>query len=217
MQTRVAAVLFDLDGTLLDTLQDLADSSNAALERLGLAPHPVEAYRHFVGSGMSALVQRILPKQDSEAKHEQCLTILREEYGRRWDATSRPYDGIAFMLNSLFAEGIPLAVLSNKPHDFTCLTVERLLADWAFAHVRGVDEATPPKPDPTGALAVSSILGVDPTRCLYVGDTSIDMMTAQAAGMISVGVTWGFRDEEELRTHHAQHIIHEPGQLLDLT
>lgn len=218
MANSVQAVFFDLDGTLLDTLQDLADSGNAALERLGHEQHPIAAYRHFVGSGMSALAERILPPpaNDREAA-SQCLEILREEYGRRWDHSTRPYDGIAAMLDELQSAGMPLSVLSNKPHDFTCLTVERFLGNWTFAHVRGVDDTTPPKPDPQGALALMDTMSADPSRCLYVGDTSIDMQTAHAAGMISVGVTWGFRDEQELRAHDAHYIIHTPSELLDLT
>ena len=218
MVNSVQAVFFDLDGTLLDTLQDIADSANAALERLGHEQHPTAAYRHFVGSGMAALAERILPPTANEQDAaSQCLKILREEYGRRWDQTTRPYNGIASMLGELQSTGMPLCVLSNKPHDFTCLTVERLLGDWTFAHVRGVDDATPPKPDPQGALTLTNKMGVEPSRCLYVGDTSIDIQTAHAAGMISVGVTWGFRDEQELRANDAHHIIHTPSELLDLT
>ena len=121
------------------------------------------------------------------------------------------------MLDALVGRAMPMAVLSNKPHDFTCLTVERLLGRWPFAVIQGVDEETPPKPDPTGALRLAARLGIEPSNCLYVGDTRVDMETATAAGMVSVGVTWGFRDEEELRTYRARHIIHRPEELLDLT
>jgi phosphoglycolate phosphatase len=214
----IAAVLFDLDGTLLDTLQDLADSGNAALEVLGYPTHRVDAYRHFVGDGMAVLAQRILPAHVTDpAMQARCLDVVREQYAQRWNHSSRPYDGVEGMLDALAEDSVPMAVLSNKPHDFTRLTVEHLLARWTFAEVQGVDADTPPKPDASGALAMTARLQLEPSRCLYVGDTRIDMETATAADMIPVGVTWGFRDEEELRAHGARHIIHHPDELLDLT
>lgn len=212
------AVVFDLDGTLLDTLQDLADSANAALEQLGLPSHPVDAYRHFVGQGMPNLAQRILPDHMQDAATAgRCLDLVRSAYAQRWDHTSRPYEGVAEVLDALTERGVPIAILSNKPHDFTELTVQRLLSPWTFARVQGVDDDTPPKPDPRGALQLLQDLGADAARSLYVGDTQVDMQTAAAAGMISVGVTWGFRDEDELRRHRARFVLHHPRQLLDLT
>lgn len=214
---RIDAVVFDLDGTLLDTLQDLADSANAALEQLGYPTHAQDAYRRFIGGGLRDLVERILPTGEREDDQvETCIQELRRQYEPRWAATSRPYPGIADLLDTLSRSQIPMAVLSNKPHDFAVVSVQRLLQPWSFAIVRGADALTPPKPDPTGALYVAAALDVAPQHVLYVGDTPIDMDTAAAAGMVSVGVTWGFRGEAELRDHGAQHVIHRPVELLDL-
>lgn len=213
----IDALIFDLDGTLLDTLQDLADSGNATLELLGHPTHAQDAYRQFIGSGIRELARRMLPANiRSEDQVATCLAELRRQYEPRWAATSRPYPGIADMLDALTARQMPKAILSNKPHDFTVLSVRRLLEPWSFAEVRGASAETPPKPDPTGALAMAATLAVEPARVLYVGDTSIDMDTASAAGMVSVGVTWGFRDEAELREHGARYIVHEPVEVLGL-
>jgi phosphoglycolate phosphatase len=213
----IQAVIFDLDGTLLDTLQDLAESANATLLEMGHPTHEIDAYRQFVGGGIRELALRMLPpdhRADDEV--ERCLQILRVQYGSRWDATSRPFAGVADMLDELTRRQLPMAILSNKPHDFTVLTAERLLDGWEFVEVRGVGEFTVPKPDPAGALAIAAALGVKPEHVLYVGDTNTDMDTAAAAGMESVGVTWGFRDEVELLAHGARHIIHHPAELLEL-
>jgi phosphoglycolate phosphatase len=213
----IDAVVFDLDGTLLDTLQDLADSANATLESLGHPTHPTDVYRGLIGGGIRELALKMLPEDHREDDEvTRCLKSLRVEYGSRWDATTRPYPGIPVMLDALVECGTPMAILSNKPHDFTILTAERLLDRWEFKEIRGVGEHTLPKPDPTGAVALAARLGVSPGRVLYVGDTSVDMDTASSAGMVSVGVTWGFRDIAELRAHGANHIIHEPVDLLEL-
>jgi phosphoglycolate phosphatase len=213
----IRAIIFDLDGTLLDTLQDLVDSANAALTQMGHPTHTTAEYRRFIGRGIRELAVSILPDGvTTEDEISRCLTEFREQYGERWDATTCPYPGVATMLDALTLRGMPLAILSNKPHDFTVLSVDRLLGRWDFREVRGVSEQTLPKPDPTGALAVAASLGVRPCDLLYVGDTSTDMDTASAAGMVSVGVTWGFRDEAELRAHEAHNIIHSPMELLRL-
>lgn len=216
-QWPIDAIVFDLDGTLLDSLADLADTMNAVLQTNGYAMHPQEAYRHFVGTGMEALVRRTLPEHartpDEIAAR---LEDTRQEYARRWADSTRPYAGVPQMLDALQDRDLPMAVLSNKPDDFTSLTVERLLSDWSFAQVRGQRPDTPTKPDPAGAYAIAEALSVDPARVLYVGDTSTDMQTGRAAGMVTIGVTWGFRDRPELEEHGAHTVIDEPSQLLTL-
>jgi phosphoglycolate phosphatase len=210
-----AAVMFDLDGTLLDTLEDLADSMNAVLERLGFPCHPVEAYKYFVGDGMPNLVRRALPadRRDGTAV-ESGSQAMREEYAERWRAKSRPYDGVPEMLEGLIERGLKLTILSNKPDDFTKMTVEALLPDWNFNVVRGVLAEVPRKPDPTAALRIAEGLGIPPGDFLYCGDTDTDMKTAVAAGMVPLGALWGFRDARELRDAGAAILLERPEDLL---
>lgn len=213
----ISAVIFDLDGTLLDTLADLAGCMNSVLAAAGHPTHPQTEYRYFVGEGMETLVRRTLPASHrNDAEVAARLADMRDEYGQRWSETSRPYAGIADMLGALTEQRLPLTILSNKPDDFTRLTVETLLSDWRFAEVRGMRDDTPAKPDPAGAIAIAEALGVPAQRVLYVGDTATDMKTGTAAQMVTVGVTWGFRERDELEAHGAHSVIDEPMQLLDL-
>jgi phosphoglycolate phosphatase len=211
------AVLFDLDGTLLDTIEDLADSMNAVLRGLGLPEHGVAAYNRFVGDGVENLVRRALPAdRTGEEDVRRGVAAMREEYGNRWDAKSRAYAGIPELLDGLEAREVPLTVLSNKPDGLTVLCVEKLLPRWRFAAVRGAREGVPKKPDPTAALEIAAELAVAPADFLYVGDTDTDMRTAVAAGMRPVGALWGFRDAEELIACGAETLIARPPDLLDL-
>lgn len=210
------AVIFDLDGTLLDTLDDLADSMNAVLADGGWPSHPARAYRYFVGDGMPTLVRRALPIGHRDgATAAAALEAMRLEYGRRWDGRTRIYDGVSEMLDALLERGAQLAVLSNKPDDFTRLTVERLLARWTFAAVQGLRADVPRKPDPAGVRQMAAAMGWEPGHCLYVGDSSTDMVTARRAGMFAVGVTWGFRDREELVASGAEAVVDLPAQVLE--
>jgi len=211
------AVLFDLDGTLLNTLEDLADSMNAAVGRLGFPPHPLEAYNYFVGDGIVNMARRALPENHrDDATTARCVDLMRQIYTEHWHDKTVPYPGIPELLDALAARGLRMAILSNKPHDFTVLCVEKLLPSWSFDTVQGVSETVPPKPDPTGARAVAARLGLPPGAFLYLGDTNTDMQTANASGMFAVGACWGFRPPEELRANGAQALIETPAQLLDL-
>ncbi|MEW6753439.1 MAG: HAD family hydrolase [Candidatus Latescibacterota bacterium] len=211
------AVVFDLDGTLLDTLEDLADSMNAVLAREGCPQHPVGEYRYLVGDGMPVLVRRALPPDRQDAQSiDRCVLAMQKEYARRWDAHTRPYPGVPAMLDGLDARMMPKAVLSNKPEDFARLTVARLLPRWRFDPVCGARPDVPRKPDPWGARAIAAHLGVEPERFLYVGDTNTDMRTARAAGMCAVGATWGFRPAAELEESGADHLLRRPVDLLEL-
>lgn len=210
------AVLFDLDGTLLDTLEDLADSMNAALKRTGFPPHPVASYRYFVGDGVDMLVQRVLPTHAyTSSVHAQLREAMEDEYGQRWSAKSRPYEGIPALLDALQERTIPMVVLSNKPEPFTVQAVEHLLSDWHFAIVRGARPNVPTKPDPTSALHIADRMNIPPEDFLYLGDTNTDMQTARAAGMYALGATWGFRPGTELLESGAQRLLETPQQLLD--
>jgi phosphoglycolate phosphatase len=211
------AVLFDLDGTLLDTLDDLADSMNSVLMRHGFPTHPRDAYRYHVGDGVENLVSRSLPEAYRRAGFvAQCVGAMREEYGRRWAAKTRPYEGIPELLDGLTHRGIHMAVLSNKPHDFTQAMVAELLGRWRFDVVLGVRPSIPRKPDPSAAWEIARALGVPAESFLYLGDTNTDMKTANAAGMYAVGALWGFRPAEELRASGARVLIRTPTELLGL-
>ncbi len=217
MSTPPRAVIFDLDGTLLDTLADLADSGNAALAALGLPPHPDDAYRYFVGLGIEELVRRMLPedKRDPVILKE-ATALTAGEYKRRWKDKTRPYDGILELLAALRLRGLPVCVLSNKPQVYTDLTVEAFFPGGPFTHVRGARPEVPNKPHPAGALALAQDLGLSPGSIVFVGDTATDMKTARGAGMLPVGVLWGFRDEAELQQSGARRIIARPMELLHL-
>jgi phosphoglycolate phosphatase len=211
------AILFDLDGTLLDTLEDIAQAANDVLSGLELPTHPAGAYRRFIGDGVATLFQRALPPDRlTQGMVDRCVARFREAYGRTWNIHTRPFDGIPALLDDLVARGVELAVLSNKPDDFTRLFVDRYLACWPFRAVLGQREGVPRKPDPAGAIEIALRLGLPAERFLYVGDTAVDMETALRAGMCPVGVAWGFRPIEELRSAGAAAIIERPAGLLGL-
>jgi len=211
------AVVFDLDGTLLDTLDDLADSMNHVLAKYSYPVHEVDAYKYFVGNGLRELVRKTFPegfRDDENVDHG--LSELREEYSSRWSSKTKPYEGIAGLLNALADKGLKMAVLSNKADDFTKLMVRKLLPDWNFNLVFGERNGVPRKPDPAGALEIASSLGIQPQECLYLGDTGVDMRTAVSAGMYPIGVLWGFRKAEELVENGAKVLIANPATVLDL-
>jgi len=217
MAVPTRAVLFDLDGTLLDTLDDLAESMNAVLVGLGAPTHGRERYRILIGDGVDELVRGALPAgRVTDELVARGVAEMRREYGRRWDAKTRPYPQIEELLDALVSRAVPLAILSNKPHDLVLRIVARLLDRWPFDPVLGARASTPKKPDPTAALAAARSRGIAPGRWLCVGDSGGDMQTARAAGMVAVGVLWGFRDEAELRASGARALIARPLELLDL-
>ncbi len=214
---RVKAVLFDLDGTLLDTLEDIANSANSALIRHGLPQNEVDAYRYFVGDGVAKLISRALPdgKRDSDIIAD-CVKAFREDYSRNWNVKTRPYEGVPELLHALAAEHIKMAILSNKPDDFTKRCVTELLPNHDFEMILGQRHGIPMKPDPAGALQIADRLGIMPSQFLYLGDSAIDMKTAVRADMFPVGALWGFRPLEELQEHGAQAVIEHPMDLLGL-
>jgi len=193
------AVIFDLDGTLLNTLEDLADSMNCVLKRNRLPEHNLAAYRYFVGDGIEMLVRRALPFEvASENDFQRFVREMKSEYASRWLLKTRPYPGVPEMLAAFAAAGIAMAVLSNKPDDASNEIVKSLLPNIDFRIVLGATPERPKKPDPSAALEIASRLGISPEDFLFMGDTSIDMQTACAAGMFPVGALWGFRPAEEL-------------------
>lgn len=212
-----SAVVFDLDGTLLDSLADIADSANGVLAGFGFPTHGYDAYRFFVGDGVAVLFSRCLP---AEARSPEmiaaCVASFRDAYGLRWNRFTRPYDGVAELLTELSRRNFRLAVLSNKPHEFTQQCVDELLSEFRFDAVLGQKEDVPCKPDPKGALRIAATINVEPAKCLYLGDTAIDIRTAQRAGMYPVGALWGFRPGQELEDAGAAVLIADPRELLTL-
>jgi phosphoglycolate phosphatase len=213
----VRAVIFDLDGTLLDTLEDIGRAANRVLAAHGFPVHPLDAYRHFVGDGASALFQRALPDGLGTGETlERCLGEFREDYGRTWNVATQPYPGVPELLRALTGRGVRMSILSNKPHAITEACVRGLLPDWTFDVVLGHKEGAPKKPDPSGALTIAGTLGVPPDDFLYLGDTGTDMDTARRAGMRPIGALWGFRTREELIAHGAERLLQHPSDLIDL-
>ncbi len=217
IKSRYAGIIFDLDGTLLDTIEDLADSMNKVLTDLGFPNHPLSAYKYFVGEGVEALIRRALPEDQLRPELlDHCLGALREEYSRRWENKTHPYPGIPELLDHLTGLGLKMAILSNKLDHFTQIMVAKLLPRWRFRPVFGARPSVPKKPDPAGALEIAQALQIAPEYFIYLGDTGIDMKTAGAAGMAAVGVLWGFRQADELRDQGARWLIEKPGDLLPL-
>ena len=211
------AVLFDLDGTLLDTIEDLTDSINEVLTDRGWPVHTTEEVKYFVGEGSRNLVLRSMPEDQRDDKTiDECDLAVRKEYAKRCFNKTRPYEGIELFLDALTERDIKMAVLSNKPDSFVKELVARLFAEWRFEVVLGARPSAPIKPDPTVPREIAKNIGVQPRECLYIGDSETDMHTAVAADMHPVGVTWGFRKEEELISSGARTLFRKPDELMRL-
>jgi phosphoglycolate phosphatase len=214
---RFDAVIFDLDGTLVDTLEDIGDAMNRVLAAEAAPVHGYEDYRYLVGRGLWNLAEQALPpERRDEATVTRCYERMIADYSTHSLVKTRPYEGIPALLRDLRRAGLPLAVFSNKSHDLTLRIVEALLDLVHFEEVRGAVPGVPLKPDPAVALQLAAGLGVEPGLVAYVGDSNVDMQTATAAGMRAIGVSWGFRTAAELREHGAAVVIDRPQQLLEL-
>jgi phosphoglycolate phosphatase len=214
---KYSAVIFDMDGTLLNTLQDLADTVNMGLEKLGFPQHSLESYRYFVGEGRDILAKKTLPEEHrDQATLDRLVAFIDDDYARRWKEHSRPYPGIPELLDALKTMNLKLAILSNKPHDFTENMARGLLSKWKFDYVMGLLPETPRKPDPSIALQIAASMKIDPSGFIFLGDSGTDMKTARGAGMLAVGATWGFRTREELLAGGAQELLEHPIDLLRL-
>jgi len=212
---RYAAVIFDLDGTLVDTLRDIADSVNHVLRRLSLPTHPLKAFRLLVGDGSRTMVSRALPP-DRQDLLDDALRLQIGHYAAHLCDHSRPYPGIPETLSALRARGLRAAVFSNKPDSLTQALITRLFEPGAFAVVLGQRPDRPLKPDPAGALEIAAELRLPPVQIAYVGDSGVDMQTARAAGMTPLGAAWGFRTHDELLQHGASAVLDDPARLFDL-
>lgn len=211
------AVLFDLDGTLIDSLEDIANSMNTVLTRFGYPTHHIQSYKYFVGDGMENLVLRSLPEtHKSEEIVSLCFNAVKEEYGKHWADNLHAYDGITQLLDELQMRNLKLTILSNKPNDLTKIVVTKFLSNWNFEEVFGAHPNMPKKPNPMAAKLIAKKIDILPGEFIYLGDTDTDMETANAAGMYAVGALWGFRTAEELISSGAQTLIKYPLDLLKL-
>jgi len=210
------AVIFDMDGTLLNTLQDIADSMNMALKEIGQPERDFEYMRYSVGYGVDELARRAMPAGSAEEDVMKAVEIMRGIYDEHYKDNSKPYVGITRLLEELAELKMPFAILSNKPEDFTIRMAKELLPGIRFSTVRGVRKDRPKKPDPAVALEIASEWGISPDRIAFVGDSAIDMLTANAAGMFAVGVLWGFRPQKEIEDAGSMALISHPLELLDL-
>ena len=209
------AVIFDLDGTLLNTLGDLRAATNHALEVRGLPPHSMEEIRQFIGNGIRLLICRAMPEGTPEAEIDAALDDFKAYYAAHIHDRTVPYDGIPQLLTALRKRGIQVAVLSNKIDSASQQLIEYFFpgkTDVVFGEHVGV----PRKPDSTSCRMVMQQLGVQPEQVLYVGDSGTDMQTAKNAGLYAVGVTWGFRSKEVLLEYGADVLVHRPEQILQI-
>ena len=216
MRSGFKAVIFDLDGTLLNTLDDLAASCNVVLAQKGYPTFEAEEYRGFVGNGAAVLMKRIHPEGTAQAELDDSLSRFSEYYSAHKDVRTAPYPGIEALLKRLKAEGIRLCVLSNKPHDITTVIIKQYFGEDTFDIILGKSPDYPVKPDPTSCLKILAELGLDRNEVLYVGDSNVDMQTGRNAGLTKCGVCWGFRSEDELRAEGADYLAHTAEDIFEL-
>ena len=212
-----SGIIFDVDGTLLNSIQDLADSMNVVLNRHGFPVHDIEKYKQFVGNGMRVLAISALPEEErDEEKVNRYLDELEKQYEKRWNQATKPYPGIEELLRRLEESGIQMFVLSNKPHHFTEEVINEFFGLKRFELVYGARTGIPKKPDPYSALEISKLSGIPVSDFLYLGDSGVDMKTADAAGMYAVGAAWGFRKADELWKNGAKAVIQNPLELIEI-
>lgn len=212
----IKAVIFDLDGTLLDTIEDLANACNYALSTLEFKTHQVEEYKSFVGNGRHKLIERILPEGNKNGDvFSKALALFDQYYEEHMVDMTKPYDGILELLDTLIEKGIKLAVVSNKPHKFTTEVVKKYFGN-KFEVVYGQREGYPVKPDPRTVFEVVKYLDVSLDQCIYVGDSDVDIITAKNSNIKSVGVAWGFRGKGELEKAGADYIVSSATELQNI-
>ena len=214
---KYSGVLFDLGGTMLNTLNDIAEAANYVLADFNLPGYEVNKYKYFVGDGFKTLVTRILPEHyRSEGLVNKITVRVEEEYSRRWVNNTRPYPGIPGLLNALTNLGIRMAILSNMAQNSLEAMVSKLLSTWRFEVILGASPFIPNKPDPKGALQIAQQMNMKSSEFLYLGDSAIDMKTAAAAKMYPVGALWGYRTSDELILNGAKAIAQRPLDILAL-
>jgi phosphoglycolate phosphatase len=206
-------LIFDLDGTLVDSLPGIAASLNRTLTAHGLPGHSDARVRSFIGDGIRNLILRAIPKGAEPATVESLLGLYRKDYALSWKSGSTIYPGVANLLDELQKSGFEMAVLSNKVHDFTVEMVREMFPAIRFAAVLGQRDGIPHKPNPAGALQLADMLGAAPENCVVIGDSTMDLETAANAGMRAIAVTWGYHDRERLLAAGASRLIDHPSAL----
>jgi phosphoglycolate phosphatase len=211
-----AAAIFDLDGTLLDTLTDIGTAANAVLRQFGQAEHSIERYKTLVGDGVAVLFQRAWPQTCvDQVLLTEVVEAFEASYAKSWNQASMPYSGIETLLERLAEEGLTLGVLSNKPDRFTKQCIRHFFPHVPFTAIEGQKPAVPRKPHPAGVHQMASDWKLRTEDIVYIGDTNTDMETAVAAGCCAIGVSWGFRTVAELQRSGAQRIFDSPLMLGD--
>lgn len=211
------ACIFDLDGTIEDTVESIAYVANQVLEYFHMTPQPVEDFRYFAGDGADEMIRRSMTAAGGDLKYlEEGQAMFRSLFAVNPLYKVKAYPGMRETLEELKRRGAKIAVFSNKPHKAAIKAVEAIYGEGFFQVIQGQEERLPKKPAPDGAWEVAARLGVKPEECVYIGDTNTDMQTGNAAGMMTVGVLWGFRDRKELEENHAHKIISRPEELLEI-
>ena len=209
-------IVFDLDGTLLNTIADLAGATNYALQACGYPTHDTDAYRYFVGNGINKLFERALPETERNEENIRCIRSLFIPYYNIHNADfSRPYPGITHVLETLQARGCLLAVASNKYQEATSKLIRQYFPNLSFVRIFGQRDNIPSKPDPSVVFEIMKAAGVQPEDTAYIGDSCVDMQTGINAGVETIGVSWGFRPRTELEAYHPAFIADTPEELLN--
>ena len=210
------AVIFDLDGTLIDSLEDLANSVNQTLSEFGFNTHEINAYKHFIGDGVKILLKRATNEETDEETIEKLHQRFKVIYKKEIDSKTKVYEGIYELLENLEKINYPKAILSNKPHNFTLDCMDNFFSNYSFVNISGQKDTIAKKPDAQAALLIAKQLNKDVRDIYFVGDTKIDMQTAKNAGMKAIGVLWGFRDEKELKDNGADFIVSNTDELYNI-
>ena len=216
---KLRAIMFDLDGTLLNSLEDIAAAANYALAKSGYPEQPLAAFYHFVGNGVHKLMEAAVPPEVLKEKPlqiEMLVALMQEYYDKNLYSKTKPYPGILEAVTALHRTGIPLAVLSNKMHEATVAIIAHFFPGKPFQYVAGAQKGIALKPDPALALRIAADMGVEPGQIAYVGDSDVDMHLAKNAGMWGIGAAWGFRGKQELMHAGAKRCLDEPKDILNL-
>ena len=209
-------IIFDLDGTLIDSLEDIAVCMNQVLKELNLPYYEIEDYKYFVGGGISILVNNVLDKKTSQEIKEEVTSRFKEVYDQKLHKKTLPYDGIYALLDELKELDFKIGILSNKPHEFTLQYTNNLFSKYNIKEIHGQKKEIPKKPNPIAAINIAKIFETPCEEVYFVGDTMVDMQTAKNANMKAIGVLWGFRDKAELLNNGADYLVKHPLDILKI-